>query len=50
MPRVCLARKQSVIESAKDQAEVHFSTRLQAQQKFTSASRGEVDFTPALHP
>jgi hypothetical protein len=39
-----------VIESGKERAEVHFSTRLQVQQLFTSASRGKVDFTPALHP
>jgi hypothetical protein len=38
-----------VIESAKERAEVHFSTRLQAKQKFASARRGEVDFSPALH-
>ena len=31
-------------------AEVHFSTRLQAEQLFASASVGEVDFTPTLHP
>jgi hypothetical protein len=31
-------------------AEVHFSTGLQVQQLFASVSRGEVDFTPALHP
>jgi hypothetical protein len=31
-------------------AEVHFSTRLQAQQLFASVTMGEVDFTPALHP
>jgi len=31
-------------------AEVHFSTRLQAHQLFASVTRGEVDFTPALHP
>jgi hypothetical protein len=29
---------------------VHFSTRLQAQQLFASATRRELDFTPALHP
>jgi hypothetical protein len=31
-------------------AEAHFSTRLQAQQLFASVTRGEVDFTSALHP
>jgi hypothetical protein len=31
-------------------AEVHFSTRLQAQRLFASVTRGEVDFTSALHP
>lgn len=30
-------------------AEVHFSTRLQAHQVFTSVRTGEVDFTHALH-
>jgi hypothetical protein len=39
-----------VIESPKERAEVHFSTRLQAKQKFASAGRCDVDFTPALHP
>ena len=37
-----------MIESAKERAEVHFSTRLQAQQMFVSARRVEVDFTPPL--
>ena len=39
-----------MIELRKERAEVHFSTKLQAQQQFTSSSRGEVDFTPALQP
>jgi len=39
-----------VIESPKDEAEVHFSIRLQAQQLFASAPTVEVDLTSALHP
>jgi hypothetical protein len=48
-PRV-LSTRQPVIEVGKERAEVHFNTRLQAQELLASTSRGEVDFTPALHP
>jgi hypothetical protein len=41
--------KPSASHSERECTEVHFSTRLQAHQVFTSARMGEVDFTQALH-